>query len=130
MEGENGRVRAWVLVKGDNADAISDQLADKYRDTRDEGTKDEHDVEFGAGGDELVVVRADVVEGQMNLVVPVDAASEEILKRFVADVQEMDPEAEILVLSVRRHDPMPPHRSSTYVTTAELWLHPHPASTR
>ncbi len=113
MESESKRVRAWVLAKTEKADAISDELATMYTDSNGGH-------EFGEGGDALVVVRADVVNGEMNLVVPVDAASKDYLDRVKEIIQEMDSEAEIFVLSVKRHNPNPPHKSSTYVTWDEL----------
>jgi hypothetical protein len=116
---EYERARAWLLVKTENADAISDQLAAMYKDEK-------RGHEFGEGGDDLVVVRADVVDGEMNLVIPVDAASTDHLNRFKAVVQGMDSGAEIIVLDVRRHNPNPPHRSSTFVTAAELEIDSEP----
>ena len=127
------RARAWVLVKAGNPRRFSNALANEYRDHA-------RGHEFGKGGDDLVVVRADVVDGEKNVVIPVDAKSDEILEAFVEKIREnrfeedkakIDREEGALEISVLKvkpggHNPMPPHRSSTYVTSRELALDPEP----
>ncbi len=125
------RVRAWVLVKAEHPDKLSEALGHEYRDTRDK----DRIVEFGKGGGNLVVVRADVVDGEWNLVVPVDAVNEVILNGFVTKIQKNDFKNEkakeimkdeednttlVLKVTLNGHNPNPPHRSSTFVTGTEL----------
>ncbi len=127
------RVRAWVLVKAEDHEKLSNELADKYRETRYRNRV----VEFGKGGGELVVVRADVVdddpnlvepadacESETNLVIPVDAANKGILRKFVGDIQIKPGVTVLSVLTVRKHNPDPPHASSTFVTDTEFNLDP------
>ena len=127
------RARAWVLVKAGNPRKFANALAAEYRDHG-------RGHEFGLGGDELVVVRADVVDGEKNVVIPVDAMSDEILETFVEKIRQNDFENEeaqidkgegaldISVLKVKAggHNPMPPHRSSTYVTAREQGIDREP----
>lgn len=112
MDSESGRVRAWVLVRSEDAKATSKALAAKYYD-------EERGYEFGKGGDELVVVRADVVDGEMNLIVPVDAANGAILKEFERLLRAEEGVTEISVLRVLMHNPKTPHKSSTFITEEE-----------
>lgn len=135
MTGEKDRARAWVLVKAGNPKKLSNALAIEYKD---HGSGHE----FGKGGNDLVVVRADVVDGEWNLVIPVDAVTEVILKTFVTKIQkndfrnkkakeimkdEEDNTTLVLKVTLNGHNPNPPHRSSTYVTARELGLDHEPA---
>ena len=92
---EERRVRAWVLVKATKSKVFSKALATKYRDERRE-------YEFGGGSPNLVVVRADVVEGERdrNVVVPVDAKSEGILEAFVEKIKNYKGVTAVSVLKV------------------------------
>jgi hypothetical protein len=79
---------------------------------------------YSEGDDQYVIVRADVVEGgSSNVVVPVDAASEDDLND-VLDLLRAAPgvEGELTVLKVKEkgHNPWPPHRSHTFVTEEEF----------
>ncbi len=118
---EKKRVRAWVLVKATESKTFSKALAKEYRDERGE-------YEFGGGGPKLVVVRADIVDGDdVNVVVPVDTVSGEMLKAFVGTIKDIDGGATVVsVLTVveEGHNPDPPHGSSTYVSWQELITDP------
>lgn len=121
LTNEKKRVRAWVLVKATESKTFSKALAKKYRDERREH-------EFGGGGPNLVVVRADIVDGDdVNVVVPVDTVSGEKLKEFVGTIKDIDGGATVVsVLTVvdEGHNPDPPHGSSTYVSWQELITDP------
>lgn len=128
------RARAWVLVRAGNPRKFTNALAIEYKDHG-------RGHEFGKGGDDLVIVRADVVDGEKNVVIPVDAKSDEILETFVekirqnrfkikeARIDKKDGALDISVLKVKAggHNPMPPHRSSAYVTAREIGLDHEPA---
>ena len=106
------RYRAWVLFKVDDPHGAAANF----------GVLDDKGLTLLTdGGNDYVIVRADVVDGNenYNLVVPVDAANEvaflEAKGRLTAVVG--DPTGELHVVE---HFPTPPHRSSTYVTEKEL----------
>lgn len=113
METESGRVRAWVLVRSKNPEETSEALAADYYDA-------ERELPFGAGGDDIVVVRADLIDGEMNLMVPVDVANEDFLHEVVKRIREKGGVTETSVFRVLRHNPDPPHSASTYVTPEEF----------
>ena len=77
------------------------------------------------GGDDWIVVRADVVTGgSYNLVVPVDVLDdgEDTQLRQVLDDFESDEELGIvpaLQLRVEAHYPAPPHKTHCFLTAAE-----------
>lgn len=100
----NGRVRAWVLAKAMDAVQAAEALS----------------AYFTQGGDEYVVVRADVVEGEVNLIVPVDAASQAGLDTVVAMIRDATGDSSPTIAKVLSHNPDPPHRSHTFVTPGEL----------
>ena len=115
MESESKRVRAWVMVTAKKPYEFSAELAKNYRD-------EERGHEFGLGGKALVVVRADVVDGdKVNVVVPVDAVSRPRLDEFVNEIEGYGV-TNVTILQVKEngHHPNPPHKSSTYVTWDEL----------
>ena len=98
------RVRAWVLAKSMDA-AQAAQALSAY---------------FTQGGDEYVLVRADVVEGEVNLIVPVDAASQEALDGVLEIIRGATGDISPTVARVVSHFPDPPHRAHTFVTGDEL----------
>jgi hypothetical protein len=75
---------------------------------------------FDQGGDDYVLVRADVVEGEANLIVPVDAANQAALDSVVAMIRDATGDSAPSVARVLSHNPDPPHRSHTFVTPGEL----------
>ena len=105
MDGQTERKRAWVLLKYGDPDAAAALISDN----------------FTKGGEEWVVVRADVVnDGQYNLVVPVDAANEAALETVLAMLAKVPGLVKIKVLRVERYYPRPSHRSHSFVTPAEV----------
>ncbi len=106
---EETRVRAWVMVHAEDPEWFADELYEAL------GT---------VGGDERVMVRADVVEANgspYNVVIPVDAATEDDLQYIIDQMMERGA-AEILTLRVWMdgHHPNPPHIAHGYITQGEL----------
>ncbi len=100
------RVRAWVLVRAEPVQGVSAKL--RNLDKKE---------------DDLVVVRADVVAGSpdlpYNIVVPVDAESDEVLSRVVDDINRIGGVKHAVALRVMKHHPDPPHDGYGYVTEQE-----------
>ena len=101
---ENGRVRAWVLVEAEPAQEVAVGL---YKEL---GHK---------GDDSFVVVRADVVDFDYNIIVPVDAESENALSDVVEQIRGMDGVNETVIVRVKEHVPYPPHDAHGYITAQE-----------
>jgi len=101
---ENGRVRAWVLVKAEPAQEVAQGL---YNELGHEGD------------DQFVVVRADVVDFDYNIIVPVDAESEDVLSYVVEQIQGVDGVNETVIVRVKEHVPYPPHDAHGYITAQE-----------
>lgn len=110
MDARPERVRAWVFFNATDAHKAAKAIA-----------KD-----FGEGQDNWVIVRADVVEGDPNLVVPVDAASKEALEEVLVILRRAAG-AEKSIARVKTHYPKAPHSAHCYVTHAEFDEHPDPA---
>jgi hypothetical protein len=104
MAGVNGneRVRAWVLIQADP-----------------EVAAEIHGSLGAAGGDDYVVVRADVVDYHFNIVVPVDAANEEQLCVAVCEIRKIKGVGATLVIPVTEHNPDPPHKAHGYISEEE-----------
>jgi hypothetical protein len=110
-----GRIRAWVLGKSEEAEETAKaigQLIDDEMARAPAGRRDD-----------LIIVRADVVQGEYDLVVPVDAASEDALATALEMIEGAGLK-EPKTLRVQTHNPAPPHKASTYVTAKELEDHP------
>jgi hypothetical protein len=107
------RYRAWVLFKVDDAQGA----AAKFGAQGDKGL-----TLLTEGGNDYIIVRADVVDGDAayNLVVPVDAADKEKFQVAVDRLESVVGKAPTSVLNVVEHFPAPPQRSSTFVTDKEL----------
>lgn len=100
----NGRVRAWVLVQAKPAQTVAEGL---YEELGHEG------------GDSFVVVRADVVDFDYNIIVPVDAESEDVLSCVVEQIRGVDGVNETVIVRVKEHVPCPPHDAHGYITAQE-----------
>jgi len=104
----NERVRAWVLLQAESAEELAQAL---YRDLGH------------AGGDEFVVVRADIVAGPSefayNIIVPVDAKNEDALRDVVDRIREVS-RVNPVIVTVHQHVPYPPHDAHGYITTEEV----------
>ena len=105
--GDNGneRMRAWVLIQA--SPEVAEQLYDQLG---------------YVGGDDYVVVRADVVEvteGGFNIVVPVDAANEEQLLIAVEKIKAIPGVENAIIARVTQHIPIPPHLAHGFITEQE-----------
>ncbi|MEK6588740.1 MAG: hypothetical protein AABY97_07865 [Chloroflexota bacterium] len=110
MDAEAKRVRAWVFFKVEDAGEAARKIA----------------VHFREGGDDWIIVRADVVEGDPNLVVPVDAASDDQFKA-VLEILRKEVGAEKSYGLVKNHYPDPAHKAYCFVTPGEHGRHRDPA---
>lgn len=105
--GDNGetRVRAWVLLKVENPEGVAQNLhrpPDKDMDIP------------------WFIVRADVVDGEYNVVVPVDAADPTQLNKACKHIQEIARPKLFVKLQVEVHNPSTPHLAQGYVTKPEF----------
>lgn len=100
----NERARAWVLVKARPAQAVAEGL---YKELGHEG------------GDKFVVVRADVVDYPYNIIIPVDAESQDMLYEVVDMINSHPGVSETVIVKVKKHIPYPPHNAHGYVTQQE-----------
>jgi len=107
MNASTARVRAWVLLRAKDPDQAAKSLA----------------AYFDQGGDRWVIVRADVVEGEANLIVPVDAAGEEALQEALEHLRKVAT-GEPVVTRVLRHYPDPVHNAHSYITADEYERNP------
>jgi hypothetical protein len=114
------RVRAWVLFKVTNPSAIASKIEKplkKHLGRDNMGLLSEPDTEY-------VIVRADVVGGESgwNLVVPVDADSEDSLFDAIQKLIRAsgDPSVAYAVLRVVAHHPKFPHRAHSFISEAEF----------
>jgi hypothetical protein len=100
----NGRVRAWVLVQAEPAQRVAEGI---YKELGHEG------------GDSFVVVRADVVDYSYNIVIPVDAESQDRLYQVHDMIRGHPGVRETVILEVKMHVPYPPHDAHGYITPQE-----------
>jgi DNA-binding Lrp family transcriptional regulator len=101
----NKRARAWVLINVEPGQA-KEAAAGIW------GLKDLEGNNF--------VVRADIVTGPYDIVVPVDAESMETLTSVILDrIQQVPGVRETLTIVVGVHNPYPPHLGKRYVTEEE-----------
>jgi hypothetical protein len=107
VSNQETRTRAWVLVRvrEETAEAAARDifaLNDKWRDSNN------------------FVVRADVVRGPYNIVVPVDVGKEEVLSQIIGDIASTAGVIEKPVIAmVKEHVPDPPHDAYGYITDQE-----------
>ena len=108
MESETSlsrRARAWVLVRAERAQDVAKGLYD----------------ELGhAGGNSFVVVRADVVEYDYDIMIPVDAESRATVDEVVGMIKDYPGVRDTVVIWVQSHVPYPPHDAHGYITEEEL----------
>jgi hypothetical protein len=105
MGTEDERTRAWVLVLADDPETVAEQI-----------------LEFDEGEDELVVIRADTVDGGMiNLVAAIDAASNhyEEARSSLMSIAGIQNAWFLVVSSHQPGSPSAPHDASGYITEEE-----------
>jgi hypothetical protein len=100
-------VRAWILLQVKSPHAVARNL---YEKLKDEGKTDERD---------YVVVRADVIEYQYNIMIPVDARSDKDLQFVYERILEITGASDHTSLRVVGHTPFPPHNAQGYITQEE-----------
>ncbi len=99
----NERARAWVLVQASEPQVVAEEILNLDEEK-----------------DELVVVRADRVDGgPANLVAMIDAALE-YYEQVEADIRAIGGIANVWFLRVEEHIPDPPHNASGYITEDEI----------
>jgi len=110
QQAEAGRIRAWVLVKAAAPAQAGKALGDRFED----------------GLDAYIIIRADEVQSEaesfardVNLIIPVDVASEEALKQVLEIIDRTPGTGERTVARVVDYHPTPPHFSHLFVTAKE-----------
>lgn len=103
MDARPERVRAWVLFNVSKPEDVAKKIALRFAD----------------GEDRWIIVRADVVRGDYDLVVPVDAADEAAYDEVLGILREAAPGATLTFARVKDHVRTPPHKSDCFVTPAE-----------
>jgi hypothetical protein len=98
----NRRVRAWILISIEDPLQVTSQI----------WTLDEK--QYGT----VVIVRTDIVEGDFNLVIPIDT-DPEYFDPTIAAISGIIGGANPVVLKVLSHDPAPAHNSSGYIMPSE-----------
>jgi hypothetical protein len=103
---DNGdeRARAWVLLQVKSPHHAAHNLYDQLKDL---------------GEDSYVVVRADVVDYEYNIVVPVDAESDEVLETVYGTIKQITGPSKAVLVRVVEHIPLPPHDAQGYITAEE-----------
>ncbi len=114
----DGRVRAWVLVRARDADQAAKALT----------------ADLTLGANRYIIIRADRVQWEVgsfarevNLIVPVDAASQIDLERVLETIRTATGDSAPAVATVLGHYPWPAHSAHTHVTPAEFAEDPDPA---
>jgi len=105
ISGGDGRMRAWILVQVDSPNVVAQRLYEQL------GRE---------GGESWVVVRADVVDYEYNIMVAVDAQDPEVLRWVHSKIQELTGARKTVRFQVLEHFPWPPHDADGYITPAEF----------
>jgi len=100
----DGRARAWVLVRAERAQELAEGLYDELG----------HE-----GGDSFVVIRADIVDFDYNVIIPVDAESWEVVDEVVGMIKDRRGVTDTVVVPVQGHVPYPPQDANGYITEEE-----------
>lgn len=95
------RSRAWALIEATDPKTVTDNVLELD------------------DGDELVVIRADVVDGSPTNVVAVIDAALDYYDQVVADIHAINGITNVSFLKVIQHKPAPPHNASGFITTDE-----------
>jgi hypothetical protein len=106
--GQQNRVRAWVFGQ-----VNPEELRDRYKENRINGL----------GGDQFVIVRADIVDhSDYNVIIPVDAEDDDGLEEAVSVIKvqlgvEIVSTAQVVE---EGHVPWPPHEAHGFITPEEV----------
>lgn len=117
LTGKPERSRVWIFGYTANREEIKNDVVDpsdgKFKKF------------FEAGGDDYVIVRADMVDEftvdtfKCNVVIPVDAENEDALQKAKTILNEklgIETHVDVKVID---HAPWPPHRAHGYITGNE-----------
>ena len=101
------RMRAWLLVYADDWQQAVGKISELFTE----------------GGWDWVVVRADHVEPSdgfpYNLVIPIDAQDEQVLREVVGKIIELSGTKHHAVAAVKAHAPYPPQEAHCFLTDQE-----------
>jgi hypothetical protein len=100
----SGRVRAWLLIKAIDPESAAATIYGSW------GKQ---------GGDDYVVIRADVVDCDYNVIVPVDAINNGVLRTVVKEIAGIEGIKTITVSKVLQHNPVPSYLAHGYITEVE-----------
>ncbi len=103
--GGGPRFRAWILLQVNSPQKVAQEL---------------YDAIWMEGDDDYVVIRADVVDWDYNVVIPVDAASEDHLNRAYERILDITGAAKSVRLPVTQTFPRIPHDAHGFVTKEEF----------
>jgi hypothetical protein len=101
-------IRAWLLVKVGNGSAS--QVANHIYNTVNKKY---------ANDEKVFVVRADVVDGPYNLIVPVFTEKDDQLQDIISTINGMKGVTALEKSVVQKHIPNPPHKAHGFVTYQE-----------
>jgi hypothetical protein len=101
---DTGRIRAWLLIKAREPESAARHIYTSW------GDKGEND---------YVVIRADVVDSDFNIVVPVDALSDDMLREVVKLITDVEGVQTITIARVLNHNPVPTYLAHGFVSVKE-----------
>jgi hypothetical protein len=106
------RERGWALMKVQDPESLGECLEGLDQTLYFGDTESEQDYGF-------IVVRTDVVEGEYDLAVSIDAANGTEFRSALVMLEKAIEPIEISILKVKRHWPSPPHMADGFITPAE-----------
>ncbi|NOR89089.1 MAG: hypothetical protein GQ524_02445 [Anaerolineales bacterium] len=101
-----GRVRAWLLIKAKDPVAAAQTIFRNWGESR----KNDED---------YFVIRADEVDCDYNIVVPVDTDSDPNLQKLVGLITGVDGVKSITVAKVKEYNPLPSYLAHGYISQQE-----------
>jgi hypothetical protein len=104
MTVDTERVRAWVLMTARDPSAAAAAIS----------------AHFAEGENHWVIVRADVIEGDENLMIAVDAENEDYLQEVLGLLTQAVGSEPQDVRRVIEHHPSVPHAAHSFITPSEL----------
>ena len=106
--GQQNRVRAWVFGQVE-----PEELRARYKENRINGL----------GGDQFVIVRADIVDhSDYNVIIPVDAEDDDGLEEAISVITDQLGVEIVSTAQVVKegHVPWPPHEAHGFITEEEV----------
>ena len=102
------QIRAWLLVKAEALELA--ELAAAIRETVNKEVQD---------SEKTFIIRADVTGGPFNLIMPVYAETDALMRKVIGSVRAYPGVTQVLEARVSEHVPELPHEALGYVTEAE-----------